>query len=88
MEYVQAHTESGNGKGAGGREVWLDTAIFRHSNGTIATEAHEYSYQLGRTYLVYANAAGQDLLSNVCTRTKPVEDSAEDIAMLDALKSE
>ena len=101
MEYVPAHTERGNGemlvirmvahtwwKGAGSDEVRLITANYRYSDGTMSSEVHEYPFQLGQTYLVYANAGDDGLHASVCTRTKPVEKAAEDITILDALKSE
>jgi hypothetical protein len=52
------------------------------------SEAHEYPYQLGKTYLVYAQADGDGLSASVCTRTRPAETAAADMMLLDALKSE
>jgi len=99
IEYVPARTEFGDGemlvirmtvrnwwKGVEGQDVWLNTANYRYSDGTMSSEAHDYPYQLGKTYLVYANATRDGLHASVCTRTKPVELATEDVAILDGLK--
>jgi len=101
MEYVPVHTERGNGemlvirmaartwwKGTGSQEVRLNTVNYRYPDGITSSEAHEYEYRPGKTYLVYASADGEGLRANTCTRTRPVDTAANDIAVLDALKSE
>ena len=101
MEYVPTQTERGSGdmlvirmktstwwKGVGSEEVRLNTLTYQYPDGSMSSEVHEYPYQLGKTYLVYAYADGDDLYASVCTRTRPAETAAEDRMMLDALKSE
>jgi hypothetical protein len=101
MDYVPAQGEFGSGemlvirmtpitwwKGEGREEVRLNTFTYRYPNGTTSSETHEYPYQLGKTYLVYAHAGRDGLYASQCTRTRPAETAAEDMAMLDALKSE
>jgi len=102
MEYIPTHSERGMEmlvirmtartwwKGAGGEEVRLNMVRYRYSDGTTSAEAHEYPFELGKTYLIYANADGDGdgLHTSVCTRTKPVERSADDISILDGMKSE
>lgn len=75
-------------KGAESEEVTLHTANHRNAAGDTSTEAHEYRYEVGKSYLIYAGAFRGALYANVCTRTKAIEDAADDIAMLDALKAE
>ncbi|MBW8896683.1 MAG: hypothetical protein JF619_00860 [Massilia sp.] len=101
MEYVPTQTEHGPGemlvirmaartwwKGAGSEEVRLNTFSYRYSDGTTSWEAHEFPYELGKTYLVYAHGGNDGLYANVCTRTKPVEKANNDMPILDGLKSE
>lgn len=101
MEYVPIHTERGDGemlvirmaarswwKGAGSEEVRLNTQRHRYPGGTTSWEAHEYPYELGKTYLVYADAVNDGLQASVCTRTMPVEKATDDMSILDGLKSE
>lgn len=75
-------------KGDESREVALHTLTHRYPNGTASTESHEYQYEKGRTYLVYAYASRGGLHANGCSRTRPIEEAASDIAALDALKAE
>jgi hypothetical protein len=101
MEYTSTRTDQEKGemliikmttrswwKGARSEEVQLDTETYRSSAGMIASEAHEYPYKLGKVYLVYARTVGESLRANICTRTKLLEEAAEDIALLDILKGE
>jgi hypothetical protein len=101
MDYVPAQGEFGRGemlvirmtpttwwKGEESREVRLNTLTYRYPDGATSSESHEYRYQLGKTYLVYADAGADGLHANICTRTRPAESAAEDVAMLDALKGE
>jgi len=101
MDHVPAQTDRGSGemlvvrmtpitwwKGEEREEVRLNTLTYRYPDGTTASEVHEYPYQLGKTYLVYAYAGADGLYASVCTRTRPAETAAEDMMMLDALKGE
>lgn len=101
MDYVPAQTERGSGemlviritpitwwKGEAREEVRLNTLTYRYPDGIMSSEAHEYPYQLGKTYLVYAHADGDGLSASVCTRTRLAEAAADDMMLLDALKSE
>jgi hypothetical protein len=98
MEYVPAHTELGHGemlvirmaartwwKGDRSEVVTLNSSNHRYPDGAISWEVHDYSYEVGRTYLVYANADHDGLYASACTRTKPVDKAADDIAILDTL---
>jgi hypothetical protein len=42
-----------------------------------------YSFEVGRTYLVYAFKEG-GLSTNICTRTRVIEEASEDLAALGA----
>jgi hypothetical protein len=51
--------------------------------------AHSFPARSGIIiYLVYAHAGRDGLYASQCTRTGPAESAAEDVMMLDALKSE
>jgi hypothetical protein len=98
LEYVPAATERGAAemlivrmaartwwKGAGTDEVTLNTSQYRYPDGMTSFEAHDYLFELGRTYLVYASAYHGGLATSICARTKPVEEAAQDILLLDTL---
>ena len=102
MEYVPVRTElfGGEGqmlvirlaasawwKGAESQQVTLHTFTYLLPGGGNSMEAHEYRYEEGKTYLVFAHASGGALYANKCTRTKLIEAAADDIALLDALKA-
>jgi hypothetical protein len=74
-------------KGRKSREVTVHTDNYRLPNGRMSTEAHEYRYELGRKYLVYAYADtdGGGLHANICTRTRTIEEAVGDIELLDVL---
>ena len=101
MDYVPANSDFGPGemlvirmaagrrwKGGGGAEVTLLTENFAYADGGSSTESHEYRYELGKTYLVYAHTYREGLHANTCTLTKPIDAAADDIAALDALNAE
>ena len=101
MKYVPAQTEYGSGemlvirmaaitswKGVRSEEVRLHTLTYWYPDGAMSSEAREYPYQLGKAYLVYAQAGADGLYASVCTRTQPAETAADDMATLNALKSE
>lgn len=44
-----------------------------------------YEFAVGKKYLVYANGESNNLTTNICTRTAPVE-SSEDTAFLNKIK--
>ena len=44
-----------------------------------------YNFQEGLEYLIYANISGQNLWTNICTRTTLLEDAEEDLEYLNQL---
>ena len=102
IEYIPArdHAESGlenqvvrvavNSwwKGDESPEVTLHTASYRDAAGAMGFEAHEYPYEVGKTYLIYASGSDGYLFANVCTRTKAIGKATGEILVLDALKAE
>jgi len=44
-----------------------------------------YNFQEGLEYLIYANLSGQNLWTNICTRTTLLEDAEEDLEYLNQL---
>ncbi len=102
LEFVPAHDKyAGKGerlvvrmapdiwwKGDASREVTLQTSGFRTPDGLASMEAHDYRFELGRKYLVYANGSGEAMATSICARTRPIDDAAADIDKLDALKVE
>jgi len=60
-----------------------------HSEITVLTAkdsaACGYGFQVGKKYLVYANGENNNLATNICTRTAPVE-ANKDIAFLNKIK--
>lgn len=74
-------------KGATQRDVTLYTKNYREADGTMTRESHEYRYEAGKTYLVFAQTSGKNLYADRCTRTSAIEDASGDITMLDALKA-
>lgn len=102
MDYVPAHDRfAGKGerlvvrmapdrwwKGDASREVTLLTSEFRTPDGLRSMEAHDYHFELGRMYLVYAHGDGDAMATSICARTKPIDAAAADIDKLDALKDE
>lgn len=101
IDYVRARPAAGDGrqaqvvrvaaqswwKGAAGPMVAIHTRNHRHVDGMVSVEAHEYRYEVGQTYLIYAQAEDDGLHADGCTRTKRVGEAAGDIAVLDALKA-
>jgi hypothetical protein len=103
MEYVPVRTELFGGneaqmlviklspsawwKGAQSQQVTLHTHTYLLPGGGNSLEAHEFQYEKGKTYLVFANTYGGALYANICTRTKLIDAAAEDIVSLDALKA-
>lgn len=75
-------------KGEASREVTLNTSQFRTPEGRTSFEAHDYRFEPGRKYLVYANGSGEAMATSICARTKPIDAAATDIDKLDALKLE
>ena len=104
MEYVTVRTELFGGdegqmlviklassawwKGAESQPVTLHTFTYLLPGGGSSTEAHEFLYEKGKTYLVFAHTVDGALHANICTRTKLIDAAADDIALLDALKAE
>lgn len=75
-------------KGDQSPQVTLHTANFRNAAGDIGFEAHEYPYEVGKSYLIYASGSDGYLFANICTRTKAIGKATGDILVLDALKAE
>ena len=48
--------------------------------------SHDYRFTRGRDYLVYAHAGPDGLSTNDCTRTMPLDNAADEIAVLDSFK--
>ncbi|MEK6279557.1 MAG: hypothetical protein AABN95_04315 [Acidobacteriota bacterium] len=46
-----------------------------------------YEFELGKTYLIYAHRGKKDgkLYTSICTRTRPITESADDIAFINSL---
>jgi len=68
------------------KEVMLRSSRFRYPDGSGSIEAHDYQFEVGKTYLVYAQRFGYDLVTSVCTRTRPIDKAAADLQVLDTLK--
>jgi len=66
-------------------EIMLRTSRFRHPDGTMSMEDHDYLFEVGKTYLVYAQRSGEDLSTSACTRTRPIDQAAADVEVLDTL---
>jgi hypothetical protein len=102
IEYIPAqdHAESGLEsqvvrvaahswwKGGESRDVTLYTANHRNAAGDIGFEAHEYPYEVGKSYLIYAYESRGHLFANICTRTRTIGKANDEILVLDALKAE
>lgn len=73
-------------KGAKDKQVTLYTTNYKFPGGETAIEAHEFGYEQGKTYLVYADTSDGILHANICTRTKLTDAAAEDIAILNGLE--
>lgn len=74
-------------KGSGVREVVLHTSNYRHADGSFSREAHEFRYETGQRYLVYAYEYDGKLFANICTRTRRLDRAAGDIGALDAVSA-
>lgn len=102
IEYVPADAQQPNGrkfqtvklttgawwKGTPSDQVTLHTMIPRDADGTDYIVSHEYRYEVGKNYLIYATTTGNHLYASGCTRTRELGTASGDIAELDALKSE
>ena len=75
-------------KGDESPEVTLQTANYRDAAGAMGFEAHEYPYEVGKSYLIYASGSDGNLFANICTRTKTIGKATDEILVLDALKAE
>ena len=73
-------------KGEEDKQVTLYTTNYRFPEGETSIEAHEFDYEQGKTYLVFADTYEGALHANICTRTKLIEAAAEDVAFLDWVK--
>jgi hypothetical protein len=74
-------------KGEDIRTVRLKTPNYKYPNGTSSSEAHEYHFKVGATYLIYANAFQDGLGTSVCSRTRRIENATNDLVILNVLKS-
>ena len=45
------------------------------------------TFDSGETYLVYATRVGGKLVASICSRTKPLEEAASDLALIRALRA-
>lgn len=102
IDYLRAQPEAGEDretqvvrvaaqawwKGDSSPTITLHTHNHRHADGALSVEAHGYRYEVGSTYLIYAQLQDDGLHASSCTRTRKINDAAGDIAMLDALKAE
>ena len=75
-------------KGVQSKEVTLQTANARDAAGMTGTEAHEYPYEVGKSYLIYAYKSGDGLHADICTRTQTIGEAGGEIPVLDALKAQ
>ena len=75
-------------KGPRNKEVTLRTANVRLSDGRIIEGSEDYSFEVGKKYLIYAVENPYGLYSNRCTRTKMLDAATSDVAALDALVGE
>ena len=74
-------------KGVPAEVVTLHTNNYRLAKDLASREAHEFDYEAGKSYLIYASTEHGQWHASRCTRTASLADAAADIAALDALKS-
>nr|WP_315397062.1 hypothetical protein [uncultured Duganella sp.] len=101
IDYIPANDPAGSGrenqvvrlaasawwKGIGSRAVTLHTANSRDAAGNTGMEAHQYPYEVGKSYLIYAYESRDGLHADICTRTKAMAEAGGEIPVLDALKA-
>lgn len=73
-------------KGEEVRTVRLNTSNYNYPDGMSSSEAHDYHFEVGATYLIYANAVQNGLGTSVCNRTRRIENATNDLAILNVLK--
>ena len=69
-------------KGEATSEIFLVTDNIKNSDGTASSSSCDYSFEEGKSYLVYANGKENELRTNACARTKPFIKAEEDIKIL------
>ena len=74
-------------RGMTAEEVTLHTNNYRNADGTRSREAHEFDYEVGKNYLIYAAIERGQLHASKCSRTRPLAAATADIAVLDELQS-
>ena len=67
-------------------EVVLYTRSFRYGDGTGSSYGCDYSFKVGKKYLVYAFGAADELYTHACARTIELEYAERDIKVLEKLK--
>jgi len=68
-------------KGKSTTEVFLTTAETKNADGTASHSGCDYHFKEGETYLVYAYGKGNELRTDMCTRTSPLS-KTEDLKIL------
>jgi len=66
-------------------DITIRTAGFRLPDGRHLVDVHDFPFEAGKKYLVYAQRDGDHLRTSACTRTRPIDKAAADIAVLDTL---
>lgn len=69
-------------KGEATSEIFLVTDNIKNSDETANSSSCDYSFEEGKSYLVYAKGKEGELRTNVCARTKPLTKAEEDLKIL------
>jgi hypothetical protein len=69
-------------KGDGGEEVEMYTSVTKLPNGLTRRFAEDFNFELGKRYLVYAFGQPDRLVTNVCTLTRNIEQTADQLREL------
>lgn len=83
--------ERWKGEAVGEVVIHTSTIKFRSVEGNgvygggVASGGCDYSFEVGKRYLVYASGA-ERLRAHSCSRTKPVEEAERDVRVLDKLR--
>ena len=75
-------------KGKADKEIAMHTGMTKSAEGYYISSSCDFGYVLGEKYLIYAFGSDDELKTNVCSRTKSLEQGDEDIKELEKLKQE